>query len=353
MLPFTEDLNLFMLRPLCLCLGLCLVFGLLGLALPPAHAAKNKGFQDIDCFVGLGLTSTKKRILHFPPDYSLGDLRIYTLWRPRDAWEEGTRGPARGTIVVPPGSMVMFVPGPRFYKNPEIINTIAADGIDSIQFSSTSLDDSEDGMCDRALCGLGRLKSVVEVNLDKSDASDVGAVHAAELPNLRRLTAMGASIDGTCLKQLAQLQQLRCLHLPRNKLKQENLKYLAAMPRLEMLHLGHCNLSDAGVKNLAGCTHLTYLSIGDNPEVTDQSINYLLALKNLRTLALYQTSITAKGVLALRALHLTRLELPSNNITEKELASISAAFPRTEIKVSRVHSKPVDSYTKTIFGPLH
>jgi hypothetical protein len=303
------------------------------------------------CVLVLGAAAKRQRVVTFPKDYSLGELVVFPY--PQETKDEGVRGAARGVIVVPPDNMVKFIPGPRYYKNPGIINTLPADGIDIIEFAALSLDDSEDGYCDRALSRVGHLKGLLELNLDRSDATDLGAVHAAELPNLQKITGQAAALEGKCFKQFAAMQHLRCIHLARNCLKDENLKYLGGLPKLEFLSIGHCNLSDAGIKNLANCTNLKLLSIGDNPKITDQSIKSLLCMKKLRFLDIHDTSITAEGVLQLKTLPLTRLDLPSSDFKKAQYEAIHNAFPGAKVRAPGTGYKSVDSDTDTIFAPLH
>lgn len=298
-----------------------------------------------------GASGKGQRVLSFPQDYSLGEIIIQS-YPPSSAGRE-LRGAARGKIIVPAGKFVKFIPAKRFYSNPSIVNTIAEDGIDSIELSASSMDDREDGLCDRALSYVGHLKGLIELNLDRSDATDAGAVHAAELPNLQKVTGLAAALEGKCFKQFAVLKQLRCVHLPRNCLKDENLKYLASVPNLQYLSIGHCNLSDAGVKDLANCTKLTVLNIGDNPKITDQSIKYLVCMKNLRDLTLHGTSITPAGILQLKTLPLARLELPSKYYGQSQLGGIAKALPNTHVVAPSSGSKRVDSDTRAIFAPMH
>jgi len=301
--------------------------------------------------LSLRAPSLRERVLHFPKDYALGELLIQTY--PPNGRDQGVRGAARGTIVVPPGRLCKFIPGARFYQNPALIKTLPPDGIDTICLSASSLDDSEDGLCDRALTYVGHLTGVIELNLDRSDASDAGAAHAADLPNLQKFTGLSVGLDGKCFKQFAALKQLECIHIPRNSLKDENLVYLTALPKLWSLTASYCNLSDTSVKILAKCSNLKYLNIGDNPKITDQSIKYLLGMKSLRSLVIYNTSISPAGVLQLKALPLSSLELSSKKFTPAQIDVIIKAFPGVYINFGGKEVKSVDSDTGTIFGPLH
>jgi hypothetical protein len=301
--------------------------------------------------VVLGPASKHPRVLPFPKDYSLGEIEIID-WPPRTPKKE-LCGAAKDTVIVPPGKMSRLVPAYHYYKDPSLVNTLPPDGFDSILLAASSLADSEDGLCDRALSGVGRLKGLVELDLDRSDATDAGVAHAADLPNLQKITAFSANIEGRCLKQFSGLKQLRYLRLPRNPLKDENLQYLAAVPQLQYLSLTKCNIGDAGIKNMAGCAKLVSLNIAGNPRITDQSIKYLLNLKKLRYLVIGDTSITVKGALQLQALHLAGIDLPPRNCSKAELNELHKAFPNILIAAPRSHTTTVDPETNTLFAPLH
>jgi Leucine-rich repeat (LRR) protein len=249
--------------------------------------------------------------------------------------------------------MVQFIPAKNFYKNPSILNTLPADGFDSIKIVAASLDDSEDGLSDRVLSSIGHLKGLVELVLDKSETTDAGAAHAAELPNLQRISAWSAALEGKCLKQFASLKHLHSLTLSRNCLKEENLKYLSALPHLQYLTISHCGVSDAGVKYLANCSSIITLVVENNPKITDQSIKCFTSMKKLRYLRLGDTSITAKGVLELKALPLVWLAVPSRNISPSQLQDIRKAMPNTSVTATTDGRRAVDSDTNAIFAPMH
>jgi Leucine rich repeat len=296
--------------------------------------------------------SKVSRVLKFPADYSLGELIIS-----RDAEtseEDSLNGAAKGTIVVPPGKFVTFIPAHHFYQNPAIINTLPEGGVDRLDIFASSMDASEDGLCDKALTFIGHLKAVVELKVDRSDASDQGVAHAKDLPNLQKLSAFQNSFEGNFFKQLAGHPSLRYLKLPTCSLKDENLQYLPAIPHLQHLSLSHCSLSDSGVKWLAGCQGLISLDLAENPKITDKSISVILRLKKLEALNITGTSITNEAVQKLKDLPLVILWLPQPAYDKKKLEALRSLFPATVIKGKELSSgRSLDQDTSKLYAPLH
>lgn len=291
----------------------------------------------------------QKRVLHFP-EYSLGEVVIADH---EDDYDNCVRGAAKGTVEVPPGKFVTFVPAHRFYQNPEIVKTFPADGFDCVWLSATSLDDSEDGLCDRALSHIGHLKGLRELNLDKSDATDAGLIHACELPNLQKITAFQVSVKGAPLAKFGALKQLRYLRLPSSYMQDDNLKYIAGIPGLRALSLGHAGVSDKGVKNLSNASQLLSLDIADCPKITNESIKTLATMKGLRYLILSGTSITSQGAMRLKGIPYFTLTWPSgNSYTREDIRTIKSAFPGTNVIFTSNARKPVDAETRTLFAPL-
>ena len=157
---------------------------------------------------------------------------------------------------------------------------------------------SEDGLCDRALSHIGHFKGVVELNLDRSDATDAGVVFAAQLPQLQSISADRAAIEGKCFKEFGGLQNLRNLRLVGNCLVADNLRYLAVIPHLEYLNVCHAGVDDLGVKNISICDHLITLDLSENFHVGDKNLTSLTRMKSLRFLNLLGTSVTVRGAIA-------------------------------------------------------
>jgi hypothetical protein len=292
-----------------------------------------------------------KRTFVFPKDYSLGQLAISP--DARHVEEESVNRAARGTIVVPPGKFVSFIPAHRFYQNPAIIKTIAADAVDRLAIEAASLDDSEDELCDRALSYIGHLKGVVELKLDRSDASDKGVAYAKDLPNLQFISAFQCFFSGKCFKDLAGHQNLRCIHLGGCPIRDENLHFLCGLPHLEEVTLNHTSISDDGFKDMAACKELKNIDLNDNPKITDKSIKILLGFKKLRALSLARTSITNEAAMQLKQLPLEYLVLPHPVPQQKLWLKYCDVMPKTFLGGRAFPDKKVNGDDYMLYAPLH
>jgi hypothetical protein len=294
----------------------------------------------------LGANSKKVRTLIFPKEYSLGAVSI------TDSNSNVVSKIAQGKVVVPAGSIVKFIPAENFYKNPAIIKTLPADGLDSLKCTASSFDDNEKSVCDNALAYVGHLSGLLELNLDRSDATDKGLAYASELPNLQKVSVYEGNMRGASLKRLVTLKQLRYLSLSGNELQEDNLQYLSALPKLEHLYIADCNLGDVGLKYLSKCTGLIRLKLTNNTKITDESVKYILPMKKMRFLDLRGTSITEKELLQFKGLPLVELGVPGKP-SKAETDAIAHAFPKTTLLFVKGKSRTVDSDTKSLFAPLH
>jgi hypothetical protein len=321
--------------------------------LPSCMAAGENKQSDPDHYtLVLGPSSKKQRVLSFPKDYSIGWV-VITTWPPSNGSIE-RRVKAQGTVIVPAGKMVKFIPGDRCYKEPSILKTLSADSFDSIQMLSTSIYTEEADMCDRVLLQIGHLKGLLELDLNNSDATDKGVAYAiSQLHNLQILSAVATALDGKFLTQIDTLKRLHSLTLTYIKIPDDNLRYIAGLPRLEHLHIGHCRVSDRGIENLASCSRLIDLNLSDNPKITDHSIKIILSMKDLRFLMLDNTSITTAGILQLKPLPLFVLGLPSAQILRHDSRVISKVFPGIHLGAPKDPSPNVDPDTGAVFAPLH
>jgi len=292
-----------------------------------------------------------RRVIPFPQAFSLGEIFIADL--PTQDQDKMLRGAARGNIVVPAGKFVMFSPGRRFFEDPKRINNLPANAVDCLEITASSMDDSEDGLCDRGLSYIGHFKTVRKLILDRSDATDKGASFASELPDLQVIHAFATMVEGKCMQKFAGLKKLRCLFFHSSPIKDEYLKYCGAIPNLQYLSISGSGISDAGIKNLSSCVQLADLDIGNNVKITDQSVAYLINMKHLRNLRLGNTSITISGILKLKGLPLTQLELPSANHTLDQLKAVKKTFPAAYLCFVGKRHADINSETKTIFAPLH
>lgn len=330
--------------------ALAAIFTCIGFFLP--GSAENGGKPSLTFHFETAGGYKKPRVMSLPKDFALGEIGISS--DPNFYADTTSKHLAQGKTIVPAKQFSSFIPGHRFYLNPSIINTFPSDAVDDLSLSASSVADTEDGLCDRALATVGHLNGLISLSLDHSDATDKGARHAADLPNLQRFSSCLAGLDGSCFKEFAGLKHLRSISVQGNPIKDENLQYFGALPQLKYLDLSQTGISDRGIAGLAKCIGLVQLIISSNYKITDESINTLLSLKNLRYLKLEGTSISTAGLLRLKSLPLEYLILPGNNYSRSSLKQLHETLPRAEIVLAEKRkTRAVDEETGTIYAPLH
>ena len=335
-------------RPAAVCRKAAVIFafatGFLGSSLSPVEAASYHR-------VTFRPAAKKACVFNFPKDFTLGQIAIADS--PEQSREKWRTGAARGQVSVGAGKYVTFVPSGSFFLKPDLIKYLPPQGIDSLEVTASSMDDAEDGLCDRGLARIGKLKSLIKLSLDRSDASDKGAIFARELPQLQELSAFAALIEGACFADFSRLKNLSVVLLHGNPIKDQNLKYLPAIAQLRALCLSSCGISDRGIGNLVGCNKLALLDLGANPKITDRSVASLVKLKSLREILLGGTSITYSGLTRMKGLHLKLIKLPGQSYTVAQLNTLRKVFPDAALEVNGDGVRAVDADTRQVYAPLH
>jgi len=302
-------------------------------------------------FWPLKIGAKPARLLHFPKDYSLGEIRIAPNPYDFRTNEKGLlAGAARGDVSVAANKIVVFTPAQHFYKNPAIVKTFPVDAFDGLRIASSSLDDSEDDLCHKAMAQVGYLTGVTWLNMDRSDSNDADLAHAAEFPELQSLSAFSTTVTGSFLKATTRLKKLRSLHLSYNNLKEDNLVYLEQLPRLNYLYLGRSGISDKGMQYIACCPSIQVLDISQN-NINDASIKPIQALKNLQILSCKGTHITPAGLMKLKGLPLTTIILPAVRYRSADITALRKAFPGVNLVAQRGSEN--DREVKELYAPLH
>lgn len=192
--------------------------------------------------------STAAREIRFPEEREIGTLKIRVwkgtndvttshdlFFRPMHPWQDF--GPARGTVTIPAGKVVLL----------EILNREAAD-------LSPLLDLKYDDL----------LEVRIRSNATDYDLSTLGAL------------------------------ALRRLDMRFTRLVDEDLAYFESMDALRSLHLAGTLVGDDGLTHLAGLTNLVLLDL-NRTKVTDKGLAHLEGLSALRLLDLRDTQVTEIG----------------------------------------------------------
>jgi hypothetical protein len=253
------------------------------------------------------------------------------------------------TVSVPKGQRVLFEANRRVFENPSCLDDVSPQGIDVLKIGLISLDDSEDGMCDKALAHAAHFQGIEEVEVDHSEATDSGLSKLRTLSSLQGISCYSSSIKGYCFRDLAMLPALKALWASHCDLVQENLKYLKDFPKLQVLNLDKTHLDSTGSKYLSFCRNLIELSVRGNQKFDDNCLLSLAALKDLSVLDVRETSVTAQGLKQLRGLKLQKLLLP--NLLKNNIAELQTIFPRALISADS-STKSVGEESRALYAPL-
>ena len=302
-------------------------------------------------------TSTKSqtkpdiRTLHFPPDVSIGAL--YVVSRVGGLDKPGPSvAAAKGTVtlVVPPDSMVGLELGGKCFQNPALLDPLKNEPIDSLRISFYSMDDSEEGIVDKAMLHVGEMHELQELLLDRCDATDKSLEAIAGMPKLFRLSCFNAEVTGSGLGAITascpNITDLRLWYCP---IQHTNLKQLGKLKHLESLNVSSTQLKDDSIECLTTCTGLKWLRIFSNP-ITNKNLAKLKALKNLESLDVTGTKVTIDGLRQLKGMHLHFLSCPFA-VGPNYDAELTALFPGITLH----HQGPptVKSDDLDLFAPRH
>lgn len=274
-------------------------------------------------------------ILRFPTG-NIGDvLRINGGLSYR--YETTMLQPAQGAIAVQPGIRLLLQLNPSVKENLDALDKLDPAPIYGINFLYTPFTDKD---IDHIL----RFKNLRYVDLSDSDVSDIGAAKLAALPNLECLVLRHVNINGSCLSKLTGLKNLKYLYLGWNDLKAGELSAVKKMPALEDLQLTKTHLRDTDMAALQGATNIQRLVLLEEHLLTDKSIPYIKSLKNLTSLDVRQTGITAGGLVQLKSMKIANLKLESRSYTEADKAKIKAALPKAKITYTNKMKKKLKIY---------
>jgi Leucine-rich repeat (LRR) protein len=166
------------------------------------------------------------------------------------------------------------------------------------------------------------------------------------LTNLRLLHIVGThvSTDGLkYLKGMAKLEQLDYYGID-----DAGLAHLKALTGLKTLHLYQCTVTDTGLECLAGLTNLQVLHFG-SAKITDDGLKHLKKLTALRSLSLGAppdhfgggNPITDAGIEHLKGLtKLEDLNIRHTQVTNAGVKRLQEALPKLKIDGHRSQVTP-------------
>jgi hypothetical protein len=254
------------------------------------------------------------------------------------------------TVTVPPNTTLLFASNQYAALHPALFNEVSPAGIDAVKISFMSMDEKEDGICDKAMPYASHFTDAIRLDISESDASDAGVDSISAMPKLQCLWAYQSSIRGSCLKRIDRFPRLKEIDLSGcSPFHEDDLKYLAKLHDLTRLEFSNCFLSKKGVSHIVECKNLTFLNLSRNKDIDDSCLPLLLPLKNLKELWLKQTPVTAAGLMVLTGMSLKNMTLSKYHFSEKDRAMLHQRFPHVAFDFT---DDKLKGDTRAIFSPI-
>jgi Leucine-rich repeat (LRR) protein len=148
---------------------------------------------------------------------------------------------------------------------------------------------------------LSSLESIEELGIGGNKMSGLALPLLRLLPNLKSLNVNGSQrtdsgrwglmLTDVNIESIAALTQLEVLNMGGSIVSDPGMKSLESLLNLQELDLSRMELSEKGLEPLAKLPKLRRLSLWENARIDDRALQPLLALKNVDTLDLGDTSI--------------------------------------------------------------
>jgi len=163
-----------------------------------------------------------------------------------------------------------------------------------------------------------------------------------ELPRLKVVVPTASQVNDEWLQTLAQVPQLRCLHLAggtKGIATKDGLARLQSARQLESLHLSGEWVQDETVAGISRLKQLKALGFGHVPNLSSQAFAYVNELTELRELAL----VGARKIDDQHTVHLAKLTnlrslwLRDTSVSDKTLAHVSSLTQLECLDVSQTN----------------
>jgi len=160
-------------------------------------------------------------------------------------------------------------------------------------------------IADDDLRHVGRVENLRQLRLVGTRVTDQGLSHLSGLSDLQALDLQGnpGIRDESACREIAKLTGLRMLNLSDTLISDQDLPRLSSLRELRKLHLSQCpRITGAGLGQLEGLASLQALTLRSAVAVSDDAVDGLAKLGNLRLLDLRKTPVTKEGAARLQEL---------------------------------------------------
>ena len=161
------------------------------------------------------------------------------------------------------------------------------------------------------------------------------ANHYYDMESEHFLLKYGESVsDINELFNLRKFTNLKSASFSNSDLNDEGLSFLSTLIQIENLNLQSTQITNNGTKYLKKFENLKYLRLKDNPQLTNDCIYNLIAMKNLQELQIQETLINQEGlkkIVEMKNIKNIIIDVWNNNFTYEGLLELSASNPNCSI----------------------
>lgn len=201
----------------------------------------------------------------------------------------------------------------------------------------TRLDLSLTRITDHGLQQLKNAPGITDLNLRYAElVTDAGLSTVKGWKHLKRLNVRGTKVTDTTLQHLSAVTSLESLDIGYAQITDVGLDLLTSLPNLKELTIGGNKLTDTGLQPLRQLPGLTYLDLSGSERtdsglwsvsLSDAGLDTIDTLKSLRYLRLNGTLVAARGLERLKNLTLLeRLDLEGCKRVGDDAAPVLASF---------------------------
>ena len=291
----------------------------------------------------------QQRILHFPQNASLGQLKIrldrnsnwHYISQTKGEYEWAFLGEAQGQVRVPTDLKIGLQISNQGLAHMGQLRRLRPDDFWAVWLPSQADNGSLQSLApltelrelslagkritNRGLRALEQLPSLHTLRLPEQLAGLTALRHVADCTQLRNLQLQGRLVNDASLAALTKLTNLEELRLGGDRVSPDGLAQLAALPSLRYLFFWSEHCDDAALEAISQIKSLRQLRFGRDIHITHAGVAHLTNLPKLEDLSLFDTPITDIALVHVSKMHqLKRLKLDQAEVTDAGLASITS-----------------------------
>ncbi|MCA9115211.1 MAG: hypothetical protein KDA79_08990 [Planctomycetaceae bacterium] len=151
---------------------------------------------------------------------------------------------------------------------------------------------------------LSSLPALVEINLSNTGITDEVLEHFKPIETLEVLRLDGNPINGAGFRYFERRgfpNRIRVVDVSNTSFSQQGFPFLRGWRTLEEFHAGQSGVFDLCLASLGTCKELKVLTLGYNPQITDEGVKRLASLRKLERLDLHNcSSVSDQGMYFIR-----------------------------------------------------